>query len=106
LGLGIISSNTINTKAAPGGTQNAVAVAQGVPTLSTLVTAITAAGLAPTLSSSAAPGPFTIFAPNDAAFVALPANALNALLLPSNSTLLHFRVIPLQYLQLVQEMLL
>lgn len=44
---------------------------------STLVTAVTAAGLVDVLSSE---GPFTVFAPTNAAFAALPAGALDAVL--------------------------
>lgn len=43
----------------------------------TLVTAVGAAGLAETLSG---PGPFTVFAPADAAFAKLPAGTIEALL--------------------------
>ena len=43
----------------------------------TLVTAVTAAGLAETLSGE---GPFTVFAPTDDAFAALPAGTVEALL--------------------------
>ena len=43
----------------------------------TLVTAVQAAGLVETLS---APGPFTVFAPTDAAFAKLPAGTLESLL--------------------------
>ncbi len=46
-------------------------------TFSTLVTAVTQAGLAGTLSG---PGPFTVFAPTDAAFAKLPAGTIEALL--------------------------
>ena len=94
----IIGGLQVPLKAAPGGTQNAVAVAQGVPTLSTLVTAVTAAGLGPTLSSTASPAPFTIFAPNNAAFAALGTDTVNTLLDASNVTLLadvlKYHVIP------------
>jgi uncharacterized surface protein with fasciclin (FAS1) repeats len=45
--------------------------------LSTLETAVVAAGLADDLNGD---GPFTVFAPTDAAFAALPAGTLNALL--------------------------
>lgn len=45
-----------------------VEVASGNPDFSTLVTAVTAAGLGETLSGE---GPFTVFAPNDAAFAKL-----------------------------------
>jgi uncharacterized surface protein with fasciclin (FAS1) repeats len=43
----------------------------------TLAKALTAAGLIDTLKG---PGPFTVFAPTDAAFAKLPADKLNALL--------------------------
>ncbi|MDH4175896.1 MAG: fasciclin domain-containing protein [Betaproteobacteria bacterium] len=43
----------------------------------TLVTAVKAAGLVDTLKG---PGPFTVFAPTDAAFAKLPAGTLDALL--------------------------
>jgi uncharacterized surface protein with fasciclin (FAS1) repeats len=47
------------------------------PDHNTLETAVIAAGLADDLSGA---GPFTVFAPTDAAFAALPAGALDALL--------------------------
>jgi len=43
----------------------------------TLAKALTVAGLVPTLKG---PGPFTVFAPTDAAFAKIPADQLNALL--------------------------
>lgn len=49
--------------------------------LTTLTTAVTAANLTSTLKS---PGPFTVFAPTNAAFSALPAGTLDSLLLPAN----------------------
>ncbi len=45
--------------------------------LKTLITAIQAAGLTDTLKGD---GPFTVFAPNDAAFAKLPKDKLDALL--------------------------
>ena len=51
------------------------AVADG--SLKTLVTALKAAGLVDTLKGA---GPFTVFAPNDAAFAKLPKDKLEALL--------------------------
>ncbi len=48
---------------------------------STLVAAVTAAGLAETL---AGPGPFTVFAPVNEAFAALPAGTVDTLLKPEN----------------------
>ena len=47
----------------------------------TLVAAIKAAGLVQTLKG---PGPFTVFAPTNEAFAALPAGAVDALLKPEN----------------------
>lgn len=47
----------------------------------TLVAAVQAAGLAETLSGE---GPFTLFAPTNAAFAALPAGTVEALLKPEN----------------------
>ena len=47
----------------------------------TLVAAVTAAGLVETLKS---PGPFTLFAPTNAAFAKLPAGTVDTLLKPEN----------------------
>jgi len=47
----------------------------------TLVAAVTAAGLGATLKG---PGPFTVFAPNDAAFAKLPQGTIDTLLKPEN----------------------
>ena len=58
-----------------------VDVAASNPDFETLVAAVTAAGLAETLSGE---GPFTVFAPTDEAFDALPEGVLDALLLPEN----------------------
>lgn len=58
-----------------------VEVASANADFETLVAAVTAAGLAETLSGE---GPFTVFAPTDAAFEALPAGILDKLLLPEN----------------------
>ncbi|MGB7981106.1 MAG: fasciclin domain-containing protein [Candidatus Nanopelagicales bacterium] len=58
-----------------------VEVAAANPDFETLVAAVTAAGLAETLSGE---GPFTVFAPTDEAFEALPEGVLDALLLPEN----------------------
>ncbi len=54
----------------PAPTPNIVQLAQATPSLSILVEAVVAAGLVNTLSG---PGPFTVFAPNNDAFVALLA---------------------------------
>lgn len=55
------------------------AVANG--SFKTLVAAVTAAGLVETLSSA---GPFTVFAPVDDAFSALPEGTVETLVLPEN----------------------
>lgn len=76
-----------NDEAAPAQTTPAaaagdiVAVASGNPEFSTLVAAVQAAGLVETLQG---PGPFTVLAPTNAAFEALPAGLVDALLLPEN----------------------
>jgi len=60
------TTTTLTTTSATTTTQmNLVGVAASVSTLSTLVTAVKAAGLVDTLSSA---GPFTVFAPDNAAF--------------------------------------
>ena len=61
----------------------------------TLVAAVKAAGLVDTLKG---PGPFTVFAPNDAAFAKLPAGTVEGLLLPENRdklvAILTYHVVP------------
>ncbi|WP_410218698.1 fasciclin domain-containing protein, partial [Paracoccus sp. (in: a-proteobacteria)] len=61
----------------------------------TLVAAVQAAGLAETLSG---PGPFTVFAPTNSAFEALPAGTVEDLLKPENlqtlQTVLTCHVVP------------
>lgn len=61
----------------------------------TLVAAVKAAGLVETLSG---PGPFTVFAPTDAAFARLPAGTVDTLLQPANREMLRsvltYHVVP------------
>jgi uncharacterized surface protein with fasciclin (FAS1) repeats len=61
----------------------------------TLVAAVKAAGLVDTLAS---PGPFTVFAPVNAAFAKLPAGTVDTLLKPENkgtlTTVLTYHVVP------------
>ena len=59
----------------------------------TLVTAVQAAGLVETLKSE---GPFTVFAPTDAAFAAIPEADLNALLADKKklAAVLTYHVVP------------
>ncbi|MEP1355906.1 MAG: fasciclin domain-containing protein [Tateyamaria sp.] len=72
-----------------------VDIAAGNPDFSTLVAAVQAAGLVDTLKSD---GPFTVFAPTNAAFAALPAGTLDSLLLPENkdtlTSILTYHVVP------------
>jgi len=61
----------------------------------TLVAAVKAAGLVDTLSG---PGPFTVFAPTNAAFAKLPAGTVDTLLKPENlgmlRSILTYHVVP------------
>ena len=61
--------------------QNVVEVAQSNPDFTTLVQAVTSADLGATLSGE---GPFTIFAPNNAAFDKVGAETLTELMKPEN----------------------
>jgi uncharacterized surface protein with fasciclin (FAS1) repeats len=58
-----------------------VDTAVGAGQFKTLAAALTAAGLVNNLKG---PGPFTVFAPTDAAFAALPAGTVDTLLRPEN----------------------
>ena len=62
---------------------------------STLATALTAAGLLETLKGD---GPFTVFAPTDAAFAKVPRHTLDELLQPENkkrlAAILAYHVVP------------
>merc|ERR1712216_924106 len=78
---------------------NIVELAQSVDDLSTLVSAVVAADLADTLSS---PGPFTVFAPTNEGFGALPEGTLDSLMKPENKAqlvdILTYHVLPSQVL--------
>ena len=81
------SSPAASTPAAstPAAAGTIVDVAAANPDFTTLVAAVKAAGLAETLSG---PGPFTVFAPTNEAFAALPAGLVDKLLLPANKDVL------------------
>ena len=68
------------------------------PSLSTLVSALKAAGLVTTLEGH---GPFTVFAPTNSAFAALPAGTVTSLLEPANkaelSSILTYHVVAGDY---------
>lgn len=76
-------------------TKDIVDTAAGTEGFSTLVAAVQAAGLVDTLKGD---GPFTVFAPTDEAFAALPAGTVESLLLPENReqliAILTYHVVP------------
>jgi uncharacterized surface protein with fasciclin (FAS1) repeats len=76
-----VAAEEVVAPEAPAAPATVVDIAVGSPDHSTLVAAVTAAGLVETLSGT---GPFTVFAPTNAAFSALPAGALDDLLKPEN----------------------
>ncbi|HXC92128.1 MAG TPA: fasciclin domain-containing protein [Stellaceae bacterium] len=78
--------------------KNIVQNAVNSPDHTTLVAAVKAAGLVPTLEG---PGPFTVFAPTNEAFAALPAGTVQTLLQPDNKAelakVLTYHVVPGRY---------
>ncbi len=76
-------------------TRNIVENAVNSADHTTLVAAVTAAGLVDTLSG---PGPFTVFAPTNSAFGKLPAGTVDTLVMPANkatlTSILTYHVIP------------
>jgi uncharacterized surface protein with fasciclin (FAS1) repeats len=95
-----LSGNTFAQTKMVGGaamypTKNIVENAINSKDHTTLVAAIKAAGLVPTLESQ---GPFTVFAPTNEAFDALPAGTVSTLLKPENkaklTSVLTYHVVP------------
>lgn len=88
LGACASSSDTVPKK-------DIVDTAVGAGQFNTLVAAVTEADLVDTLKSK---GPFTVFAPNDAAFAKLPAGTVENLLKPENKdqlvAILTYHVVP------------
>ena len=74
-------TNEAYTEEPPTAGSDILSTAAAAGTFQTLVAAVEAAGLTETLSG---PGPFTVFAPTDDAFAALPEGAVENLLLPEN----------------------
>ncbi|EGK88037.1 fasciclin domain-containing protein [Microcoleus vaginatus PCC 9802] len=78
-----------------GATKDIVAIASGDAQFKTLTKALGAAGLVTTLQGK---GPFTVFAPTDAAFAALPKATVDDLLKPANKAkltkILTYHVVP------------
>ena len=80
---------------AGGDSKDIVDTAVGAGDFGTLVAAVQAAGLVDTLKGD---GPFTVFAPTDAAFAALPEGTVESLLKPENKeqliSILTYHVVP------------
>merc|ERR1711991_371435 len=80
---------------AGGHSKDIVDTAVGAGDFNTLVAAVKAAGLVDTLKGE---GPFTVFAPTDAAFAALPEGTVEDLLKPENKeklvSILTYHVVP------------
>ena len=101
LGLGLSAHAVTNPMvggAAMHDTKNIVQNAVNSKDHTTLVAAVKAAGLVQTLEG---PGPFTVFAPTNAAFAALPAGTVDNLLKPENKAtltkVLTYHVVPGKY---------
>jgi uncharacterized surface protein with fasciclin (FAS1) repeats len=86
---------TASTRTSGQAQKDIVDTAVAAGSFNTLATALTAAGLIDTLRGA---GPFTVFAPTDAAFAKLPAGTVESLLKPENKAklvrLLTYHVVP------------
>jgi len=83
IAVGVVAAATFIATAAPVRAQqkDIVDTAIAAGSFKTLAAALQAAGLIDTLKGK---GPFTVFAPTDAAFAKLPAGTVESLLLPEN----------------------
>ncbi|MDX1743237.1 MAG: fasciclin domain-containing protein [Ruegeria sp.] len=90
-----VAGALIATTAFAGGKKDIVDTAVGAGTFETLVAAVQAAELVDTLKGE---GPFTVFAPTDEAFAALPEGTVESLLMPENKdqliAVLTYHVVP------------
>lgn len=87
-------ATTATSPAETTATKDIVDTAVGAGQFKTLAAALTAAGLVDTLKG---PGPFTVFAPTDAAFAKLPAGTLDTLLKEPKgdlTSILTYHVVP------------
>lgn len=95
LSAGAHGHNSRPTAATDAVGETIVAKAAATPDFSTLVTAVRAAGLIDTLNTA---GPFTVFAPTNAAFDRLPAGTVTTLVRPENratlTRILTYHVVP------------
>jgi uncharacterized surface protein with fasciclin (FAS1) repeats len=80
-----LTANVVSAQKSDKMKKDIVDVAMASPDHTTLVAAVKAAGLVDTLKSD---GPFTVFAPVNSAFAALPAGTVDALLKPENKSTL------------------
>lgn len=92
----VASENTgTTTNLVSNESESIVQIAAANPSFSTFTKAVEAAGLTETLS---APGAYTVFAPTDEAFAALPAGTLEELMKPENkeklAKILQYHVLP------------
>lgn len=94
-GLSIVAAVMLSTTGACAQMKDIVETAVAAGTFGTLVAAVKAAGLVDTLKSA---GPFTVFAPTDAAFAKLPKGTVEDLLKPENkaklAAILTYHVLP------------
>ena len=81
LSLSLLASTSAFAGSSPVPTKDIVDTAVAAGSFKTLTTALNAAGLVETLKGK---GPFTVFAPTDAAFAKLPAGTVESLLKPEN----------------------
>jgi uncharacterized surface protein with fasciclin (FAS1) repeats len=93
--ISLTAAAALATSAFASDKQDIVDTAAAAGDFSTLLAAAEAAGLVETLKGD---GPFTVFAPTDAAFAALPEGTVDDLLLPENqemlASILTYHVIP------------
>jgi uncharacterized surface protein with fasciclin (FAS1) repeats len=91
----VVAAMALPMTAARAASKDIVDTAVGAGNFTTLVTAVKAAGLVDTLKGT---GPFTVFAPTDAAFAKLPKGTVEDLLKPENkaklTAILTYHVIP------------
>jgi uncharacterized surface protein with fasciclin (FAS1) repeats len=91
--LAITAATALTATSALAMDKDIVDTAAGAGTFETLLAAATAAGLVDTLKSE---GPFTVFAPTDEAFAALPEGTVEGLLedIPTLTAILTYHVVP------------
>ena len=93
--LALVAASGSAAAAAPAPQKDIVDTAVAAGSFQTLAAALQAAGLVETLKG---PGPFTVFAPTDAAFAKLPAGTVESLLKPENkaklTAILMYHVVP------------